>query len=101
MAAPSTASHGGILCSHSTSTVPQPFHLYGGAYSSGGLVANHLIPQPSLCGGEGSSFPACVPVIDMVDSEFVMGIKPGESGLGMWYHVDEFTCIWLVEYSFA
>ena len=38
------------------SAVLQSSHLYGGAYSFGGLAENHLIPPPSLHGGKGSSF---------------------------------------------
>ena len=53
------------------SPVPQPFHLYDGAYSLGGLVESHPIPQPSLHGGEGSSFLGLVPSDDMVDSELL------------------------------
>ena len=37
--------------------VLQPSHLYGGAYSFGGLAESHLIPPSSLQGGEGFSFP--------------------------------------------
>ena len=73
------------------SAVPQPSHLYGGAYSFGGLAKSHLIPLPSLLGREGSSFPGLVPSNDTVDSESAMGIKPGDSGVVIWYQVDEFT----------
>ena len=33
------------------SAVPQPSHLYGGAYSLGGLAESHPIPPPSLHDG--------------------------------------------------
>ena len=79
------------------SAVPQPSHLYGGAYSLGGSVERHLIPPLSLHDGEGSSFPGLVPSDDMVDSESVMGIKPGDSGVVIGYQVDEFTCTWSAE----
>ena len=74
------------------SAVLQPSHLYGGAYSLGGLAESHPIPPPSLHDGEGSSFPGLMPSDDMVDSESVMGFKPGDSGVVIGYQVDEFTC---------
>ena len=33
----------------------------------------------------------------MVDSESVMGIKAGDSGVLIRYQVDEFTCTWSAE----
>ena len=57
--------------------MPQPF---GGSYSLGGSVESHLIPLPSLCDGEGSSFSGLVPTDDMVHSDSIMGVKPGDSG---------------------
>ena len=83
------------------SAVPQPSHLFGGAYSLGGSVESHLIPPPSLCDGEGSSFPGLVPSDDAVDFESVMGIKPGDSGVVIGYQVDEFTCTWSAEWFVA
>ena len=41
------------------SAVPQPSHIYGGAYSFGAW-RSHPIPPPSLHGGEGSSLPGFV-----------------------------------------
>ena len=79
------------------SAVPQPSHLYCGAYSLGGLAESHLIPLPSLHDGEGSSFPGLVPLDDTVISESVMGVKPGDSGVVIGYQVDEFTCTWSAE----
>ena len=76
------------------SSVPQPF---GGAYSLGSSVESHLLPPPSLHDGEGSSFPALVPSDDMVDSDSVMGIKPGDSSVVIGYQVDEFTHTWSAE----
>ena len=55
------------------------------------------IPLPSLHDGEGSSFPGLVPSDDTVDSESVMGIKPGDSGVVIGYQVDEFTHTWSAE----
>ena len=57
-----------------------------------GAQQSHLIPPPSLHDGEGSSFPGLVPSDDAVDSDYVMGIKPGDSGVLIGYQVDEFTC---------
>ena len=79
------------------SAVPQPSHLYPGAYSFGGLAESQLIPPPSLHGGEGSSFPGLVPSNDMVNSESAMSIKPGDSGVVIGYQVDEFTPTWYAE----
>ena len=64
---------------------------------------SHLIPLPSLHGGEGSSFPGFVPSYDMIDSESAMGIKPDDSGVGVviWYQVDEFTHTWSAEWFVA
>ena len=78
------------------SSVPQPSHLYSGAYSLGAWQS-HLISLPSLHDGEGSSFPGLVPSDDTVDSESVMGIKPGDSSVVIGYQVDEFTCTWSAE----
>ena len=79
------------------SAVPQPSHLYGGVYSFGGFAESYPIPLPSLHGGQGSSFPGSVPSDDMVNSESVMGIKPGDSGVVIGYQVDEFTHTWSAE----
>ena len=73
------------------SAVPQASHLYGGAYSFGGLAESHPIPPPSLHVGEGASFPGLVISDNTVNSESVMGIKPGDSGVVIGYQVDEFT----------
>ena len=79
------------------SAVPQPAHLYGGAYRFGGLTESHLIPLPSLHGGEGSSFPGLLPSNDTVNSESAMGVKPGDSGVVIGYQVTEFTHTWSAE----
>ena len=76
------------------SAVPQPF---GGAYNLGGSVESYLIPLPSLHDGEGSSFLGLVPSDDVVNSESVMGIKPGDSSVVTGYQVDEFTHTWFAE----
>ena len=46
---------------------------------------------------EGSSFPGLVPSDDAANSESVMGIKPGDSGVVIGYQVDEFTHTWSAE----
>ena len=89
LAAPSTTlDRGEPSATHSA--VPQPSHLFGGAYNLWGLEESHLIPLPSLHDGEGSSFPGLVPSDDEVDSESVMGIKPGDSSVVIGYQIDEF-----------
>ena len=100
VAAPSTRLSRGQP-SATWSAVPQPFHLYSGAYSVGGLTESHLIPLPSLHDGEGSSFPGLVPSDDMGDSESVMGIKLGDSSVVNGYGVDEFTPTWSAEWFVA
>ena len=93
VAAPS-ATLGRVEPSATHSAVPQPF---GGVYSLGGSIESHLIPLPSLCDGEGSSFPGLVPSDNAVNSDSVMGIKPGDSSVVIGYQVDEFTCTWSAE----
>ena len=63
----------------------------------GGSVESHLIPLPSLHDGEGSSFPGLVPSDNTVNSDSVMGIKPGDSSVVIGYQVDEFTHTWSAE----
>ena len=89
--AASTATLGRGEPSATHSAVPQPI---GGVYSLGGSIESHLIPLPSLCDGEGSSFPGLVPSDDAVNPDSVMGIKPGDSGVEIGYQVDEFTHTW-------
>ena len=76
------------------SAVPQPF---GGAYNLGDSVESYLIPLPSLCDGEGSSFPGLVSSDDAVNSVSVMGIESGDSSMMIGYQVDEFTHTWSAE----
>ena len=68
-----------------------------------GAWQSHLIPPPSVCGGEGSSFPGFLPPNDTVHSESVMGVKPGDSGVVIGYQADEFThtlsAEWFVAHS--
>ena len=93
VAAPS-ATLGRVEPSASHSAVPQPI---GGVYGLGGSIESHLIPPPSLHDGEGSSFPGVAPSDGAVDSDSVMGIKPGDSGMVIGYQVDEFTRTWSAE----
>ena len=82
------------------SAVPQPSHLYGGAYSFG---AWQRVAQsstfPTWWGWV--SFPGLVPCDDTVDSESMMGVKPGHSGEVIGCQVDEFTCTWSAEWFVA
>ena len=78
---------------HAThSAVPQSFHLYGKAYSSGGSAESHQNSLPFLHGREGT-FPDCVPPDAMVNSKTVVDVKPGDLGVLKGYHVDEVTHI--------
>ena len=58
---------------------------------------DYLIHLPALCGGEGFSFQGCVPPDDIVDSESVVGVKPGISCVVFGCQGDEFSHTWLVE----
>ena len=93
MAAPS-ATLGKMEPSATHSPVPQPL---GGVHSLWGSIESHPIPLPSLHDGEGSSFPGLVPSDDALDSDSVMGIKPGDSGVVIGYQFDEFTHTWSAE----
>ena len=61
------------------------------------MAESHPIPQPSLHGGEGFSFPGLVPSDDTVNSESAVGTKPDGSGEVIGYQVDEVTCTWSAE----
>ena len=76
------------------SAVPQPIDRI---YGLGGSIESHLIPLPSLHDGEGSSFPGLGPSDDTVDSDSVMGIKAGDSGVVIGYQFNEFTRTWSTE----
>ena len=97
VAAPS-ATLGRVETSATHSTVPQPI---GGVYGLGDSIDSHPIPLPLLCDGEGSSFPGLVPSDDVVNSASVMGVKPGDSGAVIGYHVDEFTHTWSAQWFMA
>ena len=80
---------------------PQPIFPYWRAYSFRGSTESHPIPPSSQYGWEGSSFLGSAPPSDIINSESVVSIKPGDSSVVIRYQVDEFTCTWLVEYFFA
>ena len=52
---------------------------------------------PSFHGEEESSFPGLVLSNDAVDSESVVGMKPGDSGMVIGYQIVESTHTWLAE----
>ena len=52
----------------------------------------------SLPAWQGRAFsPGLVPLSAIDDSESMVGIKPGYSGVVIWYQVDEFAFTWLEE----
>ena len=87
--------------SSAQSAVLQPFQLHGGAYNFGGLAKSHLFLPPSLHIGEGLPFHGQIPANNTVNSEFVVGIKPGDSGVVIRYQVDKHTHTWSTEYFVA
>ena len=66
----------------------------GGLYSFGGSAESHLIHMSSIQGGEGSSPLVLLSPDDMVNSELVVGIKPGDCSVVIEYPFDNFTHIW-------
>ena len=56
---------------------------------------------PSIHGGEESSLPALVPPDVTVNSESVVSIQPGDSGVVIGYRSDEFTHTWSAEHFVA
>ena len=62
---------------------------------------SHLVPPSSLHGEEGFSFPGLVPPNDMVNSESVVAVKPGDSGVVIGNQIDEFTCTQSIEWFVA
>ena len=63
----------------------------------GAWIESLQIPLPSLHGEERSSFPGLVPSNDTVNSEFVVGIKPDDSGVVIGYQADKLTHTWSAE----
>ena len=68
-----------------------PINVVGKLLQVFGRVAQ-FIHIPYLAGK--SSLLGCVPPADMVDSEYVVGIKPGDSAVMIGYQVEEFTHTW-------
>ena len=93
----STASSGGGSFMLHTQLSPQQLHKYGG-HTALGAKQSHPLPLPSLHGRERSAFPGSIPPDDTVNSRFVVGISPGDSGVVLRYPIDDFTCAWSVEY---
>ena len=56
-----------------------------------GASQSHLIPQPSLHGSEESSFLCSAASDDTVNSESMVGVKPGDSGFMVGCQVDELS----------
>ena len=96
MAASSTTLSRGSLMLLCLLFSSHPIYMVG-EYSFGGLAESHLIPPPSLHGGEGCPFLGVFPSNDMVKSESAMGIKAGNFGVVIGYQVDEFTHTWSAE----
>ena len=99
VAAPSTALLGGSLLLLSQMSSSHSNYMMG--HTAFGTWQSLLTPLPSLHGGEASSFPGLVPSSDTVNSESVVGIKPGDSGVLNGYHIDYFTHTWSAEQSVA
>ena len=90
VAAPST-----LCCSVSCPPPAIPAIWWG--INLGGSAEGHPTPLPALHGVERSSFPGLVPPDNMADSKSVVAMKPGDSGVVIWYRFDEFTHTWSVE----
>ena len=89
---PSTAlCRGSIMLLNCAPAIP----LIWWIYSFGGSAVSHLMPLPSLHGRDGSSFPG-LSAAD-VNSESVVGIQPGDSGMMTGNQVDELTHTWFSE----
>ena len=62
-----------------------------------GLIRSpYCSAYPTWLGG--SSFPGLVSPSDTVSSESVVAIKPGDSGVVIGYHIEEFTHTWSAEH---
>ena len=97
MTAPSTASSRGNLLLFNQLSPRHSIHMVG--HTTFGVQQCDLIPLLSSHDREGTSFPGCVPPDDMVNS--VLGIKLGDSGVVIGYHIDIFTHTWLVKHFVA
>ena len=63
-----------------------------------GTWQSHLMPPPSPYDGYMSSFPDSAPPYNRFNSESVVEVKPGDSGVGIEYQPDEFDHTWLLEH---
>ena len=88
-----TLSKGGAFCYSVCYSPAIPFIWWG--IQLWGLGRDSPDPSAFPYYGEGSSFPGLVPSDDMINSESVMGIKPGDSSVVI--EVDEFTHTWSAE----
>ena len=89
MTAPSTAlSRGSLLLLNQLSSSHSNYMV---RHTALGAWQSHPIPPPSLHDGERSSFLGLVPSNDTVDSESLVGTKPGDSGVVIGYQFHEFT----------
>ena len=84
---------GGIITSARHFGVCQDNPLFLSMWDASNLTAYFWV-SVALYDGERSSLQGLVPSDDMVNSESVVDIKPGESGVEIGYQVDDFTCTW-------
>ena len=77
--------------------VSQPFNQYGRIIQLCTLSRVSIL-LTSLYGGVESSFLDLVPPNDAANSESVVAINPGDSGMLIGYHVNEFTHTWSAEH---
>ena len=59
-----------------------------------GAWQSHPIHLPSLHGRKDLLFQVVFPPVTQLTSESVVGIKPGGSGVVIWYQADQFTYTW-------
>ena len=77
--------------------LPLSYSIHMVRHTAFGAQQSHLIPLASMHGGEGSSFPGSALPKYMLNSEYVMSIKPGDSCVVIGYQADEFIHTWLAE----
>ena len=76
--------------------VLQPFNQYNGEYDFEGLGRELHNPSSFPTWHGGVFFPDLISPYDIDDSESVVCIEPGNSGVVIGYQVGEFIHIWLV-----
>ena len=92
MAAPSSTSSRGEL--HAAYLAVPSHFIYMMGYTALGAEQSHLIPHPYML-RRFFLFPGYVPPDDTVDSESLVGIKPGDSGVVIRYQVENLlSCHW-------